>query len=167
MRRAVRILLNAATAVSLVLCAATVAVWCRSLFAQDTLRFVYKGHFCIATSFPHHLNLVVQHNAYGSDAPTELITGAEPLSFSWLFLRIGWGERDPNATEYWLPHWLPFAVFALLPLRWGWEMRRHRRWAECARLGVCPTCGYDLRATPARCPECGAEAASAGVTNGS
>jgi hypothetical protein len=149
MRRAVRILLNAATAVSLVLCAATVAVWCRSLFAQDTLRFV------------------VQHNAYGSDAPTELITGAEPLSFSWLFLRIGWGERDPNATEYWLPHWLPFAVFALLPLRWGWEMRRHRRWAECARLGVCPTCGYDLRATPARCPECGAEAASAGVTNGS
>ena len=54
-----------------------------------------------------------------------------------------------------LPYWfhvLATAVPAVVGLRVaGYLLRRRRRLA-----GLCPACGYDLRATPARCPECGA-----------
>ena len=53
-----------------------------------------------------------------------------------------------------VPYWALAATTAALPL---WRValsRRHQRRRRLA-AGCCPRCGYDLRATPDRCPECG------------
>jgi hypothetical protein len=58
------------------------------------------------------------------------------------------------------PHWLPAIAAALAPALWlARTVRKSRRSGN-----LCPTCAYDLRATPARCPECGAAASVSTLT---
>jgi len=65
----------------------------------------------------------------------------------------GWGTAGIG-DALWFPLWLPMLVSAVLPAFWLIGMvRRRKRVAE----GCCSICGYDLRATPDRCPECGRE----------
>jgi hypothetical protein len=60
----------------------------------------------------------------------------------------GWYREDGLA----FPLWLPILLFAALPsVRAHNHLRRTRRLAG----GACASCGYDLRASPQRCPECG------------
>jgi hypothetical protein len=58
-----------------------------------------------------------------------------------------------SATQQmFLPHWLLALATGALPALWG-----TRRWCRRAKAcaGLCSVCGYDLRASPTRCPECG------------
>jgi hypothetical protein len=52
-----------------------------------------------------------------------------------------------------VPDWLPIALAAIAPALWTHRRLRRRRYRLA---GSCLQCGYDLRATPGRCPECGA-----------
>jgi hypothetical protein len=51
-----------------------------------------------------------------------------------------------------MPYWFLVAVSASFRVR-SWLRRERER--DRSRVGLCPACGYDLRATPDRCPECG------------
>jgi hypothetical protein len=62
------------------------------------------------------------------------------------------------AAEVIVPYWF-LALVTLLPA--GSWLRRGQRLRRRRTRGLCPRCGYDLRATPERCPECGAVPAQA------
>jgi hypothetical protein len=54
-----------------------------------------------------------------------------------------------------LPHWLVATFFLALSFPFILSWRRHLRRRRRLERKQCPNCGYDLRATPDHCPECG------------
>jgi len=77
-------------------------------------------------------------------------------------MRLSPGEvMGPMTVSGWryvdVSWWLPAVTGALLPAWWVWRRAREQRAMRKAK-GLCLRCGYDLRATPGRCPECGASA---------
>jgi len=74
-------------------------------------------------------------------------SGAATMSF-------GPGRTDGVMSMMAVPIWFPLLLAAFLPAVRG--TRAIRRWRRRrAHATACPNCGYDLRATPGRCPECG------------
>ena len=62
------------------------------------------------------------------------------------------GATTVTSHEYlMMPLWPLIIVFAALPVIWLIKPRPQDR------RRLCQTCGYDLRASSGRCPECGSE----------
>ncbi len=61
------------------------------------------------------------------------------------------GERS-RSIHIGVSHWLAALLLLVLPALW---LKRFHDARRARNVGLCPTCGYDLRASPERCPECG------------
>jgi hypothetical protein len=78
--------------------------------------------------------------------------------FFWQNQTVRWSQPftpkpvQSRQTTLILPMWFILVLLALSPLL---LLRHLYSKQKLARLGLCPSCGYDLRATPHRCPECG------------
>lgn len=75
----------------------------------------------------------------------EVINGA-------IFDSLLWHER---ITAIALPMPVVFVLSLLMPVIRNRSFRRKRRIASRRARGCCVFCGYDLRASAGRCPECG------------
>ena len=164
-----RRLLNLLTVLSLLLCVATVALWVRSYFISDLFQWSRPswGGFVETADGEFRLELLSQadgtadrlysgcahrtHEVDGSGVFPDRIPG-ERLHFRGggfaLVTGMRWGQYH---HALFLPAWfLATALAAPVVVR---LMTRENG----QRQGLCPCCGYDLRATPDRCPECGSK----------
>jgi hypothetical protein len=190
MRPAVkRRLLTLAAAGSMLLCAATIALWWRSYQRCDSV-YYYRVYGANGRSHRIHnqrgtLVLVVasgkatrpndgsrvdrewSYDAHDASppllwemrdpfTPPHITSSGWFLGFGW-YLVTEWGAGETFDAVA-VPHWFLALLAAIIPaLRLRAELRSHRQ----RRIGRCRQCGYDLRATSDRCPECGAVPASA------
>jgi hypothetical protein len=130
----------------------------RSNWERDTSFFWFRrGH---ASSAP--LGVDAPGTSHLTILRCGMLSGTEYIWPAYLYpsvLRIPpqtdprW-ERD-HFIAIVIPYWILAAGLAALQLRWFISNRR-KRIDDYFRHGICTCCGYDLRATPAQCPECGA-----------
>jgi len=167
-----RHLLNAIAALSLLLlCLATVSLWVRSYWVSDWISWSSDGptNFNIITGRGKFVLTKVTQTDGSSwqgrgwqrsgQAPYDPIDAWQVWSTERLtiFNVITWGRRassdgSTQSLTVMLPYWLvAILTFAFPCVQIIRRFPRDRR----IRAGLCPICGYDLRATPGRCPECG------------
>ena len=175
-----RRLINFLTLLSLLLCVATVALCVRSYVATDHVTYArYRVRDDGATSYRRidartgRGSAVIffrwSGNPVRPNYPPDVVgwrhATAPPEKASAPHVqRWGFGchwYRGPVPAAglwYWegnvaFPLYVPAALLVVPALIW--QLARVRRTRRAAAGRLCAACGYDLRATPERCPECG------------
>jgi hypothetical protein len=168
-RRLGRFLLNAFAALSLMLGAATVALWVRSYRVADawgwssgqrsvqcgiasgrlridTTRLADEGGSWGAPSLAH------SRYPAADDPPGRRL----PASLGNLGFAVEHRIKSKNYESFLVlvPLWAPLLILCGAAAVFRRSAKRSLR-EQRRRAGACPDCGYDLRATPDRCPECG------------
>jgi hypothetical protein len=172
MRRLGRILLRAATAASLLLAlAATLAFLGSDPPGGRPWRWTRDGPGhprTVLTVAKTQLRLERYHAAAPGVAPGDPRLYGR-LGRRWAVARAGFGFNNDGRVvvdlasgaapqtfsgfDLVVPLWAVFLLAMVLPAA---RLTAYLRRARCARQpGLCRACGYDLRATPDRCPECG------------
>lgn len=152
---------------SLLLCGATALLWVRSCFIWDSVEYSQRysrGHWVIhADSNRGELSVCLEWWPIDfepgdgwNDLTSSALAGHPDGTFlgfgrTWVYLQGDFGSLIATVPLYWFPDWAPLMIFALAPALMIVRHAKRRR----NREGCCVTCGYDLRASSERCPECG------------
>jgi hypothetical protein len=172
-----------ASALSLLLCAAACALWVRSYFADDCVGYarnaadgLHRRVLAVEAS-DGQVWLTWWSRDYTATANARDAATRRGLpKAGWFYLRSGplsgaaadnsllesmgfhFWLREPvtaldTSSEVGAPFWAVALACLAAPVLW---FRQARRGHARRRAGLCARCGYDLRASPQRCPECGA-----------
>lgn len=175
-----RRLFNILSAISLLLCVATIAVGIRSMWFENYWNCTdptRSNPAVVVVATCGRIGIIWSHEEEGEEPSPQWGEyrveevgdalardldsagamnqgGPDPASWKYLGFNGGYGRGGTMLWDAWIvvPDWFICSIAAVLPFLWYRSYRRTRR----RKLrGLCLQCGYDLRATPDRCPECG------------